>query len=125
MEFIPVIKSKEIHRVLTKELLYVEQYQRKIRLITREVTLETYGRIQEFIPYLGDNFMKCHQSLYVNMDQIRSMKDQSIQLFGGMEVPLSRDKFTSAKQRSSRYLTEGKKLAIGLIFSCNFTGFVV
>ena len=125
MEFIPVIKSKEIHRILTKELLYVEQYQRKIRLVTREVTLETYGRIQEFIPYLGDNFMKCHQSLYVNMDQIRSMKDQSIRFFGGMEVPLSRDKFPSAKQRFSRYLTEGKKLAIGLIFSCNFTGFIV
>ena len=81
MEFIPVIKSKEIHRILTKELLYVEQYQRKIRLVTREVTLETYGRIQEFIPYLGDNFVQCHQSLYVNMDQIRSMKDQSIQFF--------------------------------------------
>jgi DNA-binding LytR/AlgR family response regulator len=125
MEFIPVIKSKEIHRILTKELLYVEQYQRKIRLVTREITLETYGRIQEFVPYLGDNFMQCHQSLYVNMDQIRAMKDQSIQFFGGMEVPLSRDKFTSAKQRFSRYLTEGKKFAIGLIFSCNFTGFIV
>jgi DNA-binding LytR/AlgR family response regulator len=125
MEFIPIIKSREIHRILTKELLYIEQYQRKIRLVTREVTLETYGRIQDYLPYLGDNFMKCHQSLYVNMDQVRSMKDQTVQFFGGMEVILSRDKFTAAKQRFSRYLLAGKKLSIGIFFSCNLLGFIV
>lgn len=125
MKFIPIIKTREIYKVLTEELLYVEQYQRKIRLITREVTFETYGKIQECLPHLGENFMKCHQSLYVNMDQIRAMRDHSIYFFGGMEIPLSRDKYTAAKQRFSRYLISGKKLAIGIFLSCNFSGFIV
>ncbi len=125
MNFIPVIKPRAIYRVLTEDLLYVEQYRRKLRLVTREATYEMYGSIRECIPYLGDNFMQCHKSLYVNMDQIRSMEGQSIRFFGGTEVPLSRDKYTAAKQRFRRYLISGKKLAVGVIFSCQLDSFII
>lgn len=118
--FIPVIKPRLSLKVNVDEILYIEQYLRKTKIITETETHEMYSKIDDYLVYLGSNFLKCHRSLYVNMDKIISMKEQSIVFFNGNSLYLSRDKFTAARQYFSRYITCNKNLLVCIFFSCNF-----
>jgi DNA-binding LytR/AlgR family response regulator len=124
-EYIPVIKTRESIRVRVEEVLYVEQYLRKTKILTETGSHEVYCKISDYLDYMGDNFLKCHRSLYVNMDNVISMKDQTVYFKNGESILLSRDKYTAAKQRFSRYITCEKKLIFYLFFSCNINHFVV
>lgn len=118
--YIPVIKPRSIIKVDVDEVLYIEQDLRKTKILTERETHELYSKIDDYLVYLGSNFLKCHRSLYVNMDKIISMKEQSIVFLNGDSVYLSRDKFTAARQHFSRYIVCNKNLLLCLFFSCNF-----
>ncbi|MBK5245908.1 MAG: LytTR family transcriptional regulator DNA-binding domain-containing protein [Peptostreptococcaceae bacterium] len=110
--FIPVIKPRSSIKVDVDEVLYIEQYLRKTKILTESETHEMYSKIEDYLVYLGSNFLKCHRSLYVNMDKIVSMREQSIVFTNGDSLYLSRDKFTAARQHFSRYIMCNKKLLI-------------
>jgi len=119
-KFIPVIKPRLSVKVDVDEVLYIEQYLRKTKIVTEKETHEIYSKIDDYLGYLGSDFLKCHRSLYVNMDKIISMREQSIVFKNGERLYLSRDKFTAARQHFSRYITCNKKLLLYIFFSCNF-----
>ena len=119
-KFIPVIKPRSSVKVDVDEVIYIEQYLRKTKIITENETHEIYSKIDDYLGYLGSNFLKCHRSLYVNMDKIISMREQSIVFKNGESLYLSRDKFTAARQYFSRYIMCNKKLLLYILFSCNF-----
>lgn len=108
-EYIPIISTKETIRASVEEILYVEQYLRKTKIVMESGCHENYGKINEYVVYMGNNFLKCHRSLYVNMDNVVSMKDQTVHFKTGDSVILSRDKYTAARQRFSAYITCEKK----------------
>ena len=118
--FIPVIKPRSSMKVDVDEILYLEQYLRKTKIITERETHEMYSKIEDYQVYLGRNFLKCHRSLYVNMDKIVSMREQSIIFSSGEILYLSRDKSTAARQHFSRYIMCNKNLLTYIFFSCNF-----
>ena len=118
--FIPVIKPGASIKVDVDEVLYIEQYLRKTKILTERETFEMYAKIDNYLIYLGNNFLKCHRSLYVNMDKIVSMKELRIVFVDGHSLYLSRDKFTAARQHFSRYITCNKNLLVYIFFSCNF-----
>jgi len=118
--FIPVIKPRSSIKVDVNEVFYIEQYLRKTKILTERETHEIYSKIDDYLGYLGSNFLKCHRSLYVNMDKIISMTEQSIVFENGESLYLSRDKFTAARQHFSRYIMCNKKLLLFIFISCNF-----
>ena len=124
-EFIPVIKTRTSLKVNVEEVLYIEQYLRKTKISTAQETFEIYSKIEDYLAYMGNNFLKCHRSLYVNMDNVTSMKEQKIVFKNGESIYLSRDKYTAARQHFSRYITSTKKILILVFFSCNMSQFVV
>jgi DNA-binding LytR/AlgR family response regulator len=123
--YIPVIKARSSLKIDINEILYLEQYLRKTKILTENDAHETYSKIDDYVIYLGSNFLKCHRSLYVNMDKIISMKDQCIVFKNGENIYLSRDKFTAARQHFSRYILSNKTLLIYIFFSCNLYEFIV
>lgn len=124
-EFIPVIKARTSHKVKVADIFYIEQYLRKTKILTEEETHEVYSKIDRYLEYMGDNFLRCHRSLYVNMDNVISMKEQKIIFKNGVCVYLSRDKYTAARQHFSRYITSNKNLIFYAVLSCNITHCVV
>jgi len=123
--YIPLIKAKSSLKVDIDDVLYLEQYLRKTKILTENETHEIYSKIDDYLIYLGNNFLKCHRSLYVNMDKVISMKDQSIIFENGKNIYLSRDKFTAARQHFSRYILCNKNLLLYVCFSCNLYEFIV
>lgn len=118
--FIPVIKPRSSMKVDVGEVLYLEQYLRKTKIVTESETHEVYSKIEDYLGYLGANFLKCHRSLYVNMDKIICMREQSIIFTTGEILYLSRDKSTAARQHFSRYIMCNKNLLTYIFLSCNF-----
>lgn len=125
MDYIPVVKTKESIKINVAEILYIEQNLRKTKIITLSDTHEKYSKITDYVEYMGKSFLKCHRSMYVNMDNIKAMKDEKIYFNNGTVICLSRDKFIAAKQRFSRYIITGGNFGYYLFFSCNMVGFVV
>lgn len=106
--YIPVIMTREIIKLDVKDIFYVEQNLRKTKFCTENNTYENYSKIGDYLCYMDENFLKCHRSLYVNMDNVVAMREQSILFKNGLSVHLGRDNFTAAKQRFIRYITGNK-----------------
>lgn len=64
------------------------------------------GKLSDFDEQLKDStFLRCHQSFYVNMEQINAMKNDSFTLKDGI-VPISRSYSKEAHARYTDYLKE-------------------
>ena len=104
IEYIPVIMRRETIKLATKDVLYIEQNLRKTIFFTNKKSYETYSKISDYTTYLGKNFIKCHRSLYINLDNVVYMGNQRVVFADLSEVSLGRDSFTAARQHFSRYI---------------------
>ncbi len=68
------------------------------------------GKLVEFEEQLeGSSFLRCHQSFFVNMDAVTSMKLDSFSVKGAI-VPISRSRIREVQEKYSEYLKKrGKK----------------
>ncbi len=67
------------------------------------------GKLSSFEDQLKDsNFVRCHQSFYVNMDAVTSMKIDTFAVKGGI-VPISRSYIKDVQARFSEYLQKRGK----------------
>lgn len=105
-EYIPVCNRREVCKVYVKDILYLEQQLRKIRIVTREREHSQYGKVELFSEYLGDSFFQCRKGLIINLDRVVAMREQTISFENDRILTLGRDNFTAAKQRFSRHLLE-------------------
>lgn len=71
-------------------ILYIESNNRKIRIYMEETQYEIYKKMDELLDELPKNFLRCHQSYAVNMDMIRCLTADSIELQNQITVPISR-----------------------------------
>ena len=68
---------------------------------------EYYGiRLDDVATQLPKNFLRCHQSIIVNMAQIVSFRSYVLTLENGTELPISQSRYKNAKQKYLAYLGE-------------------
>jgi len=88
-----------------KDIVYVESYNRRLRLYANEEIYEFTGTLlaekKKLLPY---NFVNCHQGFLVNMNYIKRIDTNSILLKNGAEVPISKHKRAYVKSEFNNYL---------------------
>jgi DNA-binding LytR/AlgR family response regulator len=67
-------------------------------------SLKIYEKLDNLQQSLGGKFLRCHQSYIVNMDCIRSFDQQSICLYTGEVIPVSKRRYAMAKSAFLKYL---------------------
>lgn len=83
----------DIYRIPICEILYFEVIKRKMYLHTEKEIFEFYGGIEEVYNKLSsDNFVFIHRSYLVNINQVRSFKNNILVLVNGEELPISRNR---------------------------------
>lgn len=102
--YIPVITRGYSRKISLDEVLYFEQRQRKLAIVTAEETYVCYERIENLEKLFDERFYHTLKKLVVNLDKIMIAKDQKITFVDGTVLELARESYVRTKQRYSAYL---------------------
>lgn len=96
-------------RIALHEIAYIENIQRRLTVFHTggNIIAECYGKkLSEIAAQLGDQFVCCHQSIYVNMQQIADVRRYALHLRNGRELPISQSRFRLVRERWGEFLGE-------------------
>ena len=102
------IKTREQHYAIEhRNILYVENQGRKVKIHTREKVIEAYAVMNELEQKLGEGFYRCHRGYLVNMKHITEYNHTSIRLNNGESVYLAKERYGEFIREYMRYLKSG------------------
>ena len=79
-----------VQRIPLCDIAYIECIRRKLEIYDlngRIIAVCTGKKLSDLASLLGEDFICCHQSIYVNMQQIKEICRYSLRLRGGIELP--------------------------------------
>lgn len=83
-------KGTTTYQLSTKEILYFEASNRKIKVYTTENEELYYGKFKKLMEQLNENyFMQIHTSFIVNMEYIASFNEKTLVLSNNISLPIS------------------------------------
>ena len=103
-EYIIVLTGNLAARIRISDILYIERYKRKIKIVTAQEEYAYYERIENIKPLLDDNFFPCLKGCYINLEKVISMHDRKIMFEGGRTLYLGRENFIKTMQYYKLYL---------------------
>ena len=98
------VATGDRQEVRVDDIVYPEQRQRKVGIVTKETTYECYEKIANLEKQLDERFYHTLKKLVVNLEQISSMKDQNVVFQNGMVLMLGRESYIRTKQVYTAYL---------------------
>lgn len=103
-----IIKSKDKHhKILLRDILYIESQNRKVIANTTKGTIDHYGKMQDFAENIGETFYRSHRCYIVNMEHISSYNAAEIRLADGSCVPLAHKKYNEFVRTYMHYAKRG------------------
>ena len=102
--------DKNIMTLNVKDVSYIESINRRIVLHMKNgeeiVSTSLHDKFLNSIPfdYENCNFINCHASYVVNMNDIRSINDKSFVMKNGQIIPISKSLFAQVKKIYIKYL---------------------
>lgn len=83
--------GKSMHSVLAKDIIYIENRGRKLLLHTKVGQEKCYLNMKDTMEQLDRNlFAQIHVSFIVNMEQIKTIEKNKVELHTGEKLPISR-----------------------------------
>ncbi|MGN0982560.1 MAG: LytR/AlgR family response regulator transcription factor [Candidatus Limivicinus sp.] len=89
-----------------EDILYVERWGRKCRIVTGSGECTASQRPEELLLNLEHAFVHCHQGYWVNLARISSHANNEFCLDDGSRIPISRTYCRQARARFFAYLKE-------------------
>lgn len=117
--YIVVSNGQVVAKVRVKDVLYIERYLRKIRIVTSKEIYEYYDRLENIQPFLDARFYPCLEGCYVNFEQVKAMGGQKIIFENDMVFYLGRANFVKSRQAFKKYLINRLELNKS---ACNYKG---
>lgn len=104
---ITITNKNKLVRVYCDEIKYVESYMRTILVHELKVNTELYMKLDEFNALAPRYFVRTHKSYLVNMNMIKSISNNRIELFSGEVIPVAKAKYAEVKKKILEYFGEG------------------
>lgn len=83
-------KATTDYQVPTKEIIYFEASNRKIKIYTTSSTDSYYGKFKKLMGQLNQNyFLQIHTSFIINMDYLTSFNEKIVLLSNNISLPIS------------------------------------
>lgn len=96
-----IIDNKDkVYRIKYDDIYYFEKYLRKVKVVTKQETIEYYASLKELKNVLDmDYFVQCHQSFIVNKSKLTSYKSQSVYIADlDIDIPVSKASVKEVRQ---------------------------
>ena len=111
--YIPVITRKEVARVYTNEILYIEKELRVVNIYTRNRAYRFYGKLDDVTRYLDHNFYRCHKSCILNFEKIIRMNEGVFYFSEGMTLQVGLNNYRHTRSSYQKYLEENVQEELG------------
>ncbi len=95
-------QGKEHFYIKQGEILYFESSGRKINIVTVHDTYEFYGKLNEIIKELSEDFIEIHKSYVINMAHVLRYTYEMVQLDNGTRLTISQNKRSQVRKRILR-----------------------
>ncbi|HWP79634.1 MAG TPA: LytTR family DNA-binding domain-containing protein [Candidatus Acidoferrum sp.] len=103
-ESVKICSKGHVFHLRLKDIQYVSSDRRVAAIHGAGGELKIYAKLDELEQVLGGGFLRCHQSYLVNMERVASFDQQSIRLYTGEMIPVSKKRYAAAKAAFLRYL---------------------
>lgn len=88
----------------TRDIVFVESRRRKLEIHTLNRVYETYGTVTETLDRLPDEFLRCHKSFIVNLNQVVRLNGSEFVCKTGDVVPISQRCRQKTRERFFQHL---------------------
>lgn len=106
-EIFSFTSNGHIHTLPIKSILYFEKDKRKILVRTSQgVNYDYYGKMEDLLGSLNNNFIRCHNSYVINLTKVRSMENDKFIINENKEIPISRLYRRESRLRFIKYIEE-------------------
>lgn len=105
-EVVTLISKSFIARVDAEDIWYVESERRVLTVHSSEEDICVNMKLGDLEERLPTYFLRVHQSYLVNMKQIRLFSAKGVELADGKVIPVSRPRYTTAKETFLSFLGE-------------------
>lgn len=103
---VTITSKNKLVRVHCDEIKYVESYMRTILVHEIKCNTEIYMKLDEFSSIVPPYFIRTHKSYLVNMNMIKSISNNRVELFSGEFIPVAKAKYSDVKKQVLKYLGE-------------------
>lgn len=105
------IKIKDrgiIYSLSPNEIIYIECYYRKTEVMTTSGKVSTTNTFKSLIEMLCPfDFVRVHQSYYVNLAHVKYLEKNEITFYNGKKVDVSSYKYANVQKKFNLYLNKG------------------
>ena len=100
-----MIQAGGVHtKILFKDIVYAEVFNRKVTLHTVNGDLEYYGKLTELSEQVGDGFYRTHRAYLVNLDYVEKYDGTTIWLEQGTAL-VSKKQFAGFVKQYMHYIS--------------------
>lgn len=100
----------EILSLHYSDICYFEKIGHRIKIHTLDRDIYYYDHLYNLIESLeGETFVRCHQGYVVNIDKVRSFRDNTLYLDGKLELPVGKTYAENIREMLAKYLFAGKE----------------
>ena len=101
-----ITSKNKVLRIRFDEIKFVESYRRTIIIHELRQNTELVMKLDDFCSQAPKFFIRTHKSYLINMNMIRNISNNRMELFTGETVPVSKAKYHEIKTAVLRYLGE-------------------
>lgn len=103
--YLAIQKGTVIENVLLSEILYMEIVGRKVAIYLCGGVVYYQGRLAQLEEELpAGQFVRCHQSFLINLDNVTRLVRYAVTIKGGREIPVSKRAFKRTQETLLHYL---------------------
>lgn len=104
IKFIPIVTRNQSIRMETDSIYKIQRDNRRLSILTAEGEFYYYEKLERIEQHLGNNFYSCLKGCLINLDKVKSMKDQTVVFENGQEYNLGRSNYIKTRQVYSAYI---------------------
>jgi two-component system response regulator AgrA len=95
----------DIYKIEYDQIMYVESFQKKIYIWTKNQRIGYYDKLSSLEEKLGEGFFRCHRSYIVNLNNISKVNfpDMVIEMKNKAKIPISRAQKNGLREILKKY----------------------
>lgn len=102
--YLPVITKQYSLKIKTENIVYIQQQQRRLAIVTDDETFMCYENMDNIMSCLDQEFYRVMKKLTVNLSKIKAAQEQCLIFEGGQKLYLGKENYVRAKQKFAAYL---------------------
>ena len=99
--------QNRVSAVALRDISYIEFSVRNATIHAGTRVLRTYEKLSSLQQRVDSRFIQCHKSYLVNMDYVIGFQGNTLELCGGVEIPVSQSRAKVTRETLLHHLTRG------------------